>query len=1207
MARRTTFALMRYFSIASLLSIIAASLGLSLLYRKIALDDVVRLGESGNTEITQVFANAFGERLSAFVAMAPALSADHLRAHPQTVELHALIRSAVKGTAVIKVKAYTLDGRTVYSSEAKQIGEDKRGNAGFISAKAGKPVTEITQRDHFSAFEQQLEDRGVLSTYLPMLASGDAQPQAVFELYQDITPTMDKVQATQRTVVAGIVGVLLLLYGVLFLVVDRAARILRRQEAQAQAAAEHLRQARDELELRVAERTRTLALEQERQAAVLRSTLDCIISTDVHGLVTEFNLAAERSFGYKREQAIGRPFADLTMPAENRATYTRELQRFAATGSSKALGKRIEMTAQRKCGERFPAELTFVDVRMGEVVFFTAYVRDLSERKLEDAKLLASQARNHVLATMVEQSNDSIHARDLDGTITYWNQGAERFSGFSAAEAIGQPLRSLHLRGQTEPELDKILQRIRNGKATEFEGQRLTKAGQTIDVVVRTAPLFDDNGQLSGEISVLRDVTKDKCAERALRDSESKNRENAAFLHALLDALPVGVSLVGPDKVVAISNEACLRLLQLPTDVFGAGASLEQAFLYNAVRGDYGPGDPKQQVAARMALWHEPQAQTYEHMRPNGAALEIRSVCLPDGNRLATFTDITERKRSEQAMLAAKEAAEAGSRAKSSFLAVMSHEIRTPMNAVIGLLELLSFSALDAEQRDTVKTVRDSSKSLLRLIDDVLDFSKIEAGKLDLHVEPASLAQMFEAAHHTFSGVASQKGVRLVQRMDPRIGPAHGLDRLRLRQILNNFLSNAIKFTDHGEVELSAELVDQQPQHDLLRISVRDSGVGMGAAALERLFKPFSQADAGVERRYGGTGLGLSICQRLAELMGATIAVTSTPGLGTRIALTLPAGRADAAELQAAQPAPAEALAQVLSSRHAPTLEDARRDQRLVLVVDDHPVNRRMLARQLSTLGYAAQTAADGHEALALWRQGGFGLLITDCQMPGMDGYQLAATIRAEPGPGPRLPIVACTANVSHDAFEQCRAAGMDEALAKPIELAALQRMLDHWLPEALAAGLPGADAAGDTAACAAVDDFAAVAELAQGDRALERELLEDFRQENAVDLAAAEAALHATDGAALQRAAHRIKGAAQTVGALGLSQAAQALEAAAPLADWMQLQRCLASVQQQSQGTARLLLARLGAPHALADSSAPSGASPAPVVQPDPGRGVIA
>ena len=681
-------------------------------------------------------------------------------------------------------------------------------------------------------------------------------------------------------------------------------------------------------------------------------------------------------------------------------------------------------------------------------------------------------------------------------------------------------------------------------------------------------PVFAADGSFCGYRGVACDVTGRVQAEQSLmaaRDAlaeRAAEHERVAFLQALVDALPVGVKLVDSNLELAVTNQAFARLLDLPPELLIQGTPVEHIYHHNAERGDFGPGDPQQLVAQRMAQARSRLPRRVDRRSRGDSTLESCSVPLPDGGIVTVYTDITERMNAEHELRVARDAAEAGSQAKSAFLAVMSHEIRTPMNAVIGLLELLRLSPLDREQCDTVDTVRDSSKSLLRLIDDVLDFSKIESGRLELQEEPASLVQMFDSAHQTFSGVASQKSVLLSRRVDPRIAAAVSVDRLRLRQVINNLLSNAIKFTERGRVELTADLVAQDEDSDQVRICVRDTGVGIDAAVLERLFEPFSQADASIERHYGGTGLGLAICKRLATLMGSMIEVKSVPGVGTCFSLTLSMRRSTAAALQEARPPAPDLLARAVQGRSAPTVEAARAAGRLVLVVDDHPINRRMLARQLNLLGHAVQTACDGRQALEMLQDGGVGVVVTDCQMPVMDGYELASAIRRLEGDGPtRLPIIACTANVAREALDQCRAVGMDEAITKPVELAALRHLLDRWLPHAAptAAELPAAEAP-------LASEFVMLAELAQGDPALRRELLDDFRKANADDLHTASRAVHSAAADDLRRAAHRIKGAARTVGASRLADAAMQLEQAADAGDWGRVSVSWPGLQQESR-----------------------------------------
>ena len=1026
------FKLLRLFSIASLLSIIAATVGLSLLQRQLAIADVTRLGEAGNVDITRVFANAYTEPLREFMALAPTLTADQLKIHPQTTRLHDSIRGAVSGTDIVKIKAYTLDGRTVYSSQARQIGEDKSANRGFLAARAGQIVTAVTQHDQFSAFDQELVDRGVLSTYLPLRAGGAAGPvDGVFEVYQDITPFLQHLDATQRKVIAGVAAILVLLFGLLFLIVRHADIIFRRQYQQGQAAADALRKTGGELEQHTAD-MRQVDAWRERYLALSKLSADWFWDQDAELRFIDLDSASDQYGGISRNLHLGKA--------------------------------RWELPYTEPVGTTWEA-----------------------------------------------------HQAEL---------------------AAHRPFRNLLLR-RTPP-----------------TGPRY--------VNVSGEPTFAVDGSFTGYRGVASDVTERVQAELALavaRDAlaeRTAQHQRATFLQALLDALPVGVSLVDKNLKLAVANQACAGLLDVPPELLRQGSALESLYDYKAERGEFGPGDPQAIVAARMALARERVPRRFEEARRDGGAIEVRGVPLPDGSLVTIYTDITERKRAEHELRAARDAAEAGSQAKSSFLAVMSHEIRTPMNAVIGLLELLRLSPLDAEQRDTVDTVRESSKSLLRLIDDVLDFSKIESGKLELHEEVASLAQMFDSAQQNFAGVASQKGVLLAQRVDPRIAPAVMVDRLRLRQIVNNLLSNAIKFTARGQVELTAVLAGRDEQNDRVRIAVRDTGIGIGAPALERLFEPFSQADASVERRYGGTGLGLAICKRLAALMGTTIEVQSVAGVGTSFSLTLSLRRADATALQDAKPLPIEAIAKAVQGKSAPTVASARAEGRLILAVDDHPINRRMMARQLNALGYAVQTAADGREALELWRGGGFGLMITDCQMPIMDGYQLASAMRQiEIGAAARLPIVACTANVSREALDQCLAVGMDDAITKPCELATLKRLLDRWLPAAATIEVELEPAPLET-------DFAALEDLTQGDAALQRDLLDDFRKANADDLKAAARAVHSVAIDDVRRAAHRIKGAARTIGAARLANAAARLEEAAQAGDWQRVSSAWAPLQHE-------------------------------------------
>ena len=476
-----------------------------------------------------------------------------------------------------------------------------------------------------------------------------------------------------------------------------------------------------------------------------------------------------------------------------------------------------------------------------------------------------------------------------------------------------------------------------------------------------------------------------------------------------------------------------------------------------------------------------------------------------------------------------RDRARAAEQAKGTFLATMSHEIRTPLNGVTGMLELLSLTRLDAEQRSILATVRQSGDSLMRIIDDILDLSKIEAGRLELRPEPVAVAALVRTVCDVYSGNASMKGLVLEAIVDERVQGAHVMDSLRVQQVLNNLVSNAIKFTSAGSVRLRVGLAEAGADEDTLRFDVTDTGVGLSAEEQARLFRPYAQSGAA---RAGSSGLGLSICLRLANLMGGTLEMHSMKGRGTTMLFTL---RARRTTLEPNAPAPAHAP---LEAARPALPADAASRGGLVLVVDDHPINRMLLAKQLASLGHASLVAENGAEALELWSRGGIAVVITDCDMPVMDGYELTKRLReAEDAAGlARTPVIAWTANALEGESEKCLQGGMDDFLVKPTQRDELAAKLARWLAQ--------------RSAQAEAVDLAQLRELTGGDTAMERTVLAEFLRSSQEDAAELHAALASRDIAKATRIAHRLKGAAASVGAHGLRRTCDEIESAGRAAE---------------------------------------------------------
>jgi signal transduction histidine kinase/CheY-like chemotaxis protein len=826
----------------------------------------------------------------------------------------------------------------------------------------------------------------------------------------------------------------------------------------------------------------------------------------------------------------------------------------------------------------------------------SARVRHSHEVLAEIASLESNLARADLSLRGYILSRNSGFVIERDGALSMADDDAVRLIGY-VSDNPQQHARATLLRELVTERIRAMKDTVVNdhiGDTSRFSTIRAaSRASESIHALTRELRDTEDR---------LLDIRR---GEEDLRHGRTMSLLLAASLLALLIVVPGYVVYMMQIRARARIERKLLDMADgVPGVVYQyrsrSDGSSQYEFLSGGVRKLYGIGrddalhdaglivntiveEDRAALSAEIARAAEADVSLQYDFRVDagdGVVKWVRSSAAPhreaDGSIVwnGHWADVSRQKRLESELQAAKDAADSASLAKSSFLAVMSHEIRTPMNGVLGMLELLSLTELDPNQRATLQIVRESGKALQLIIDEILDFSKIEAGKLHVDPQPTSIRQLVFAARSAYDGNASSKGLLLQCSVDSRISPALVVDPLRLRQVLNNLISNAIKFTPAGNVRVEARQLALTADTETVALAVTDDGIGMAPEAQMRLFQPFMQSGSNTAHRFGGTGLGLSISRRLVDLMGGSIEVESELGKGTTMRVILELPIADPADLARSEAdAPGAAPSAIVATRPVPTVAQAEREGTLILVVDDHSVNRSVLLRQVNVLGYAAECAENGLEGLDLWKTGRFGAVITDCNMPEMDGYALTREIRRlEAASGQkRSPVIACTANALRGEAETCLEAGMDDYLPKPVQLVALQVTLRRWLPLPMAAADSVTDAATDTDRGAAFDRGALAALVGDSAQAAV-EILAEFQRAADEDAAALAAAARSKDLLRVERAAHRMKGASRVVGMNGLATACEVLEQAAHAQEIARVDQALTRVQDQYALTSRLI-----------------------------------
>jgi PAS domain S-box-containing protein len=773
---------------------------------------------------------------------------------------------------------------------------------------------------------------------------------------------------------------------------------------------------------------------EEWARLVLDTTRDALITMDARGRIVAWNAQAEATFGWSRDEVIGRQLSSTIIPQRYRQAHEQGLERFLATGEGPVLNQRIEIAALHRDGHEFPVELTIAALRLKDSYVFHAFVHDISERKAAEETLRESEER---LQRILDNAPAVIYVKASDGRYLQVNRQYETLFHVTRDEIRGKTDFDLFPREMAETYRANDLRVLSSGTPLQFE--EVAPQDDGLHTYVSTKfPLLDGAGRPAALCGISTDITERTRTEARL--TEERN-----LLRTLMDTLPDFIYVKDAKSRFIAGNAAVARLM-------GAKSAED---LVGKTDFDFFPRDLAAQYHAdeqEIIGSGEPLVNRVERtVDPEGREEWLLTTKVPvrDANgevvRLVGIgRDITALRRAEAELQRAKEVAEAATRAKSSFLANMSHEIRTPMNGILGMTELALDTDLTAEQREYLTLVKSSAEQLLDLLNDILDFSKIEAGRLDLEPIDFDLREVIGDTASTLAMRAAQKGIELACHIAPDVPDALLGDPGRLRQIVVNLVGNAIKFTDEGEVVIHCAVDTEGDDGFQLHFAVRDTGIGIPADKQRAIFDAFSQADASTTRQYGGTGLGLAISAQLVQMMGGRIWVESAAGQGSTFHFTARLGRGSRA-----------------GQRRPPIDLTDLRDLR-VLVVDDNATNRRILEEVLTNWHMRPDLAESGVSALAALRQAEeagepYALVLLDAMMPEMDGFTLAAEIQrrgegttGRPGgtaersdvvraPGratPTLMMLSSAAQAGEAA--RCRELGVAASLTKPIKQSTL-------------------------------------------------------------------------------------------------------------------------------------------------------------------------
>lgn len=735
-----------------------------------------------------------------------------------------------------------------------------------------------------------------------------------------------------------------------------------------------------------------------------------IITLDKNGNVSSWNAGAERFKGYKADEIIGKHFSIFYPPEDIQSGKPeRELQIAKTQGRVEDEGWRI-----RKDGTKFWANIIVTALKEGgELRGFLKVTRDLTERRRMEERF----------RQVVEAAPNAMIMVDKEGKIVLSNLQTEKLFGYDRAELLGQPIEMLvpeRYRLQHPGHRKVFFQHPKArsmGAGRELFGRR--KDSSEVPIEIGLNPMETSEGAFV--LASIIDITERKRAEDRFR--------------LAVEAAPNAMLMIDRDGKILMANRQTEVLFGYDRNfLLGQPIEILVPERFRSKHPEHRSGfyaHPRtRSMGAGRDLYGSRQDGTEVPVEIGLTPVETEKELFV----LASIIDITERKKNEQ-LLAAREAALEASQMKSQFLANMSHEIRTPMNGIIGMTGLLLDKPLEPDEREYAQTIKKSADNLLTIINDILDFSKIEAGKLDLELIEFDLNQVLSDLEKVFSFDAKQKNISFIFNV-PTFSTQFKSDPSRIRQIISNLINNAVKFTNSGSVTFQVMILDESTEKFHLKFEIIDTGIGLAQKSIDKLFQTFSQADESTTRKFGGTGLGLSISKKLVELLGGKIGVVSKESSGSNFWFEI--------EIEKCSQVSSN-LKQVQEIKIEP---DWYKPGLRLLVAEDNQVNQLVIKKTLEKLGLKSDVVANGLEVIAALRKIPYDLVLMDCQMPEMDGYEATRVVRADSTLSKRnTPIVAMTANAIKGDREKCLAVGMNDYVSKPIQIHILHDTLKKWLP----------------------------------------------------------------------------------------------------------------------------------------------------------------